>query len=81
MTAHMLVVGYVIVARLAELLLANRNTRGLLAKGGYEVGRRHYPLIVATHIAWILALVFMVPTNTPPVTPILAAFILVQGFR
>jgi len=81
LSVHGLVVGYVIVARLAELLLANRNTRGLLANGGYEVGRRHYPLIVATHLAWILALVFMVPTDTPPHIPILAAFILVQGFR
>ena len=40
-TAHVLLVGYVVVARLAELVVARRNTRNLLARGGYEAGRRH----------------------------------------
>lgn len=81
MTAHVLLVGYVILARLAELLVARRNTRRLLAGGGHEVGRRHYPLIVATHAAWILALAFLVPTETPPAPHFLIPFVLVQGIR
>lgn len=47
----------VIVQRLAELVLARRNTQRLLARGGREVGASHYPMIVALHAAWILALV------------------------
>ena len=81
MTAHVLLVGYVILARLAELLVARRNTRRLLAGGGQEVGRRHYPLIVATHAAWILALAFLVPTETPLVLHFLVPFMLVQVIR
>ncbi len=80
-TAHVLLVGYVVLARLAELLLARRNTRRLLAGGGHEVGRRHYPLIVATHAAWILALAFLVPTEMPPVPYFLVPFMLVQVIR
>ncbi len=81
MTAHVLLVGYVILARLAELLVARHNTRRLLAEGGHEVGRRHYPLIVATHIAWILALAFLVPTEAPPAPHFLVPFVLVQVIR
>ncbi len=80
-TAHGLLVGYVILARLAELLVARRNTRRLLAGGGHEAGRRHYPLIVATHAAWILALAFLVPTETPPAPYFLVPFVLVQVIR
>lgn len=81
MTAHVLLVGYVILARFAELLVARRNTRRLLARGGHEVGRRHYPLVVATHTAWILALALLVPTETPPAPHFLVPFMLVQVFR
>ena len=81
MTAHVLLVGYVILARLAELLVARRNTRRLLAGGGHEVGRSHYPLIVATHTAWILALAFLVPTEVPPAPHFLVPFMLVQVIR
>ncbi len=81
MTAHVLLVGYVVLARLAELLVARRNTCRLLAGGGHEVGRRHYPLIVATHAAWILALAFLVPTETPPAPHFLVPFLLVQVIR
>jgi methyltransferase len=80
-TAHVLLVGYVVLARWGELLLARRNTRRLLAGGGHEVGRRHYTLIVATHAAWILALVFLVPTETPPAPYFLVPFMLVQVIR
>jgi methyltransferase len=42
--------------RLAELAIASRNTRVLLAEGAYEVGRGHYPAIVFLHGAWLAAL-------------------------
>jgi len=77
----MLLAAYVVLARLAELVIAGRNTRRLLSAGGHEVGGRHYPLIVITHAGWIAALVFLVPTETPPSLPFLALFALVQALR
>ena len=42
--------------RLGELVLARHNTSRLLAKGAIEIGRGHYPLVVALHAAWLIAL-------------------------
>jgi methyltransferase len=42
--------------RIAEVLIAGRNTRRLLARGGYEVGAGHYPFLVALHALWLLGL-------------------------
>jgi methyltransferase len=42
--------------RLVELIIANRNTRALLAEGAYEMGRGHYPAIVFFHVAWLVTL-------------------------
>jgi methyltransferase len=42
--------------RLGELVLARHNTSRLLAKGAIEVGAGHYPLVVALHAAWLIAL-------------------------
>lgn len=81
MTIHMVVIGYVIVARMGELLLAHRHTRRLRARGGFEVGRGHYPLIVVLHLAWLACLAILIPTDTPPDQYVLAAFAVVQVGR
>ena len=57
MSALYWIVALVAAARLAELVWARRNTRRLMAQGGTEHGARHYPLIVALHVAWLAALV------------------------
>lgn len=44
---------YFVVARLAELVVARRNLRRLIASGGVEAGRGHYPVMVALHAAWL----------------------------
>ena len=49
-------IAFVICQRQLELFVAHRNTRRLLARGGREIGSKHYPLIVALHAAWIIAL-------------------------
>jgi methyltransferase len=56
MILSLLVLGLVTLQRLGELLLARRNTRRLLARGAYEVGASHYPLIVALHALWLAGL-------------------------
>ena len=43
------------VQRLAELAHARRNEAALRQRGAVEVGARHYPVIVAVHVAWLAA--------------------------
>jgi methyltransferase len=43
--------------RLLELRLSARNARSLLARGGVEHGRRHFPLFVAIHTLLPFALI------------------------
>lgn len=52
-----LFLGFIIVQRLSELVIAKRNTAKLLARGAYEVGAEHYPIMVAMHSAWIGSLI------------------------
>ena len=56
---QLLIAGLLLLAtlqRLIELVIANRNTRALLAEGAYEIGRGHYPAIVFLHAAWLMVL-------------------------
>lgn len=75
------ILGLVVLQRLAELALAQRNTRRLLAKGAVEVGRGHYPLIVALHAAWIAVLALTVPADAPASWPLLGLFLVLQAAR
>ena len=61
-----MILGIVILAlvtlqRVGELWLSNRNTRRLLAQGALEYGQSHYPLIVAVHALWLVALWWLAP--------------------
>ncbi|MGO7990375.1 isoprenylcysteine carboxyl methyltransferase family protein [Rhizobium leguminosarum] len=47
---------FVTLQRLAELVLARRNTAALLARGAREVAPEHYPVMVALHAGWIIGL-------------------------
>ncbi|MGZ9034152.1 MAG: hypothetical protein ACXW25_07035, partial [Rhodospirillales bacterium] len=49
------ILAFVIVQRLGELALARANARHLLAQGGKEVGRGHYPLFILLHASWLIA--------------------------
>ena len=60
-----LIIAAVALQRLIEVGYARRNTRALLMRGGIEVGRRHYPLFVLLHAAWLLAILVALPE--PPV--------------
>ena len=48
---------FLILQRLAELLVAKRNEKWLLSHGAVEYGAGHYPWMVALHTAFILSLV------------------------
>lgn len=78
--AAALFIAFLIVQRLAELALARRNTRRLLACGAVEHGAGHYPLIVALHAGWLAAIVVF--GWGQPVHPgWLAGFAILQAFR
>jgi methyltransferase len=67
--------------RFGELWYAQRNTRALLARGAVEIGRKHYPLFVVLHAAWLLAIVFALPRPVPIHAAPLAAYLVLEGLR
>lgn len=82
---QLLIAGLLLLAtlqRLIELVIANRNTRALLAEGAYEVGRGHYPAIVFLHTAWLVTLwAFLVAGLAQFVPWAAVAYLAVQGLR
>tara|TARA_Y100001960_G_scaffold272332_1_gene299729 strand:- start:196 stop:768 length:573 start_codon:yes stop_codon:yes gene_type:complete len=63
MNIFYLILGLVIAQRLVELIISHRNSEKLLARGGHEVGRRHYPLFIMLHLAWLVSLLVLVDDN------------------
>lgn len=77
---HVAILAFVTAQRLVELPIARRNSARLLAAGGHEVAPRHYPLIVALHAAWLVALWLLAP-GRPIDLALLGAFALVEVAR
>jgi len=75
-----LILALVTLQRLGELVLAQRNTGRLLARGGIEVAAGHYPLLVVLHGAWLLGLWFFASTGAINLFW-LAVFVALQGVR
>jgi len=80
MIVSILVLTLVTLQRLGELVLARRNTRRLLARGAFEVGASHYPLIVLLHAAWLGGL-WLLAWDRPVRLIWLAVFIGLQALR
>jgi methyltransferase len=74
------ILALVTLQRLGELVLARHNTRALLARGGIEIGARHYPWIVAVHAAWLIAL-WIFGRDQEVDFSALALFVVLQGLR
>jgi methyltransferase len=70
---YTLLIAGVAAQRLAELRLARRHQRALLARGGVEVAPRHYPAMVLLHAALLLACPLEVWGLRRPFRPELAA--------
>jgi methyltransferase len=71
----------VLLQRGLEELYSARNTRHLLAEGGREVGRVYYPVVAATHLAWIASLFFLISPQAPIVWPLIAYYLALQIVR
>jgi methyltransferase len=71
----------VVAQRLGELALARINTRRLIARGGREVGRAHYPLFILLHASWLIAIAATTPLSAQPSWPLIGAFFALQLLR
>ena len=80
MSAAAIILALVTLQRLGELVISHRNTKALLAGGGYEVAAGHYPLIVAVHVLWLAALWWLAPGRAI-VWPLVGLFLLLQLAR
>lgn len=80
MSLAVVVLVAVTLQRLGELVLARRNTRRLIAQGGYEVAAGHYPLIVGLHAAWLASL-WWFGWDRPANLPWLGVFLGLQLLR
>jgi methyltransferase len=69
------------VQRLCELWLSRRNAERLIAEGGQEIGKGHFPILVAIHVAWLAAIAFVIPANMPVYWPVIVAYLVVQAGR
>lgn len=76
-----IVLALLAVERIAELIHAERNTRGLRARGGIEIAAYQYPFIVLFHASWLVALAFLIPKSPTPNWWLLAVFGLLQAAR
>jgi methyltransferase len=71
---------FVTLQRVGELVLAERNTRRLIARGAFEVAPDHYLLIVLLHGAWLIGLWIAAPASTPD-PALVAVYALLQAAR
>jgi len=71
----------VVLQRLGELVLANRNTQRLKAQGAVEIGAAHYPLIVVLHAAWLMAVLWLLPAGLQISWFWIVIFVLLQATR
>jgi methyltransferase len=72
--------GFLTAQRLAELWWAKRNEARLLAASGVEYGRRHLPLIILFHAAWLAGLWLLAYDHS--VDPVFfALFVVLQMLR
>ena len=76
-----MIIGLVALQRLAELAISQRNTRKLLAEGGYEVGRGHYIWFVLLHATWLLSMLGFIDPDATLSFAWLSFFLLLQAAR
>jgi len=79
-TAAEVILALVTAQRGAELVLSHHNTQRLMARGAVEITPGHYPLMVAVHASWLVAL-WAFGHDQPVNSIALAAYVALQGLR
>lgn len=59
-------ISFIILLRVAELILAKKNEQWLLQHGAVEYGKEHYPFIVALHVLFFVSLVIEYTSGQNP---------------
>lgn len=72
LTAFTILVAVVALERLAEMVVSKRNAAWSFARGGRETGRGHYPVMVALHTGFLVAMLVEAWLRRPDVPPALA---------
>jgi methyltransferase len=72
------IIGVVALQRIGELVYSARNGEALRARGAIEVGAGHYPVLIAVHVAWFVALFASVDAETTVQLVWLTLFLLLQ---
>jgi methyltransferase len=67
--------------RLLEVIYAARNTKTLMAQGAVEIGRGHYPVMIALHVSWLVAILVFLPQPMAINWFWLAIFVVLQALR
>jgi methyltransferase len=75
-----IILALVTAQRGAELVLSQRHTKALTARGAVEIAAGHYPLMVAVHAAWLISL-WAFGHDQPIDRGALAAYLALQGLR
>ena len=83
---YLVLLAALVAERLLELWLSDRNARRALARGGVEVGRVQYRVIVAFHTLFLAACVAEALLRNPSISPVATIAALVgeavaQGLR
>lgn len=73
---YAVLIGAVVVERIAELVVSQRNTAWALDQGGIETGRRHYPPMVLLHTGLLGACLLETFAGDRPFVPALGATML-----
>ena len=71
-----IILSIVIVQRLLELVIAKRNEKNMRAKGAYEVGASHYPLMILLHVSFFISLLVAVTTFNLTPSPLFLVFLM-----
>lgn len=80
MTLPVAIMIFVTLQRIAELVIAQVNTKALIAGGAVEFGRSHYPVMVLMHASW-LAVLWAMAIGAPVNMALLAIFAVLQLLR
>ena len=75
------ILALVVLQRGAELIYASRNVSALKARGGIEHGRLHYPVLIALHVSWLIAIGVGIARHPTIYWLPLALFALLQALR
>lgn len=76
-------ISFLILQRLSELYISNRNEKWLLSQGAVQYGESHYPYMVAMHTLFIISnIVEYIWSDHSEFSPILLiAFLFVLSFK